>query len=113
VLYQPDAEVLFPARVIASLRYLRGEPWQQLITHILRCPEDDPDLLAFSLVMIRLDGCLTCHADSYRAMRGCTLCAQQTIVRFKGTDEELVRLWETARAEVLHWYATGQPPLVE
>jgi hypothetical protein len=70
-------------------------------------------MLAFGLLMIRIDGCLSCHADSYRAMRGCTVCAQQSISRFKGSDEDLVRLWEVARLEIVHWQQTGEPPLVE
>ncbi len=112
-MYQKDAEVLFPARVIISLRHLRGEKWQQLVEHILTQPEGSPDVLAFSLMMIRLDGCLTCHADSYRALHGCTLCAYQTVNRFRGTDDDLLQLWEVAHAEILTWYMTGIPPLVE
>ena len=112
VLYQEDAEVLFPARVVSTLRHLRGEKWRQLVEHVMARPENDPDLLAFGLVMIRIDGCLSCHADSYRAMRGCTLCAQQSISRYKGSDDDLIRLWEVAREEIVHWQATGEPPLV-
>jgi len=63
---------------------------------------------AFGLMMIRLDGCLTCHADSYRAMRGCTTCAQQTIARFKGSDEELLQRFEWARRDVLCYLAEGR-----
>jgi hypothetical protein len=111
--YQKDAEVLFPARVIASLRHLRGEKWQQLVDHVLAQPEGSLDALAFSLMMIRLDGCLTCHSDSYRALRGCTVCASQTVNRFRGADDDLLHLWEVARAEILIWYTTGIPPLVE
>jgi hypothetical protein len=113
VLYQEDSELLFPARVVASLRHTRGNAWRVLVERVMQCQETDPDLLAFSLLMIRLDGCMTCHADSYRAMRGCTLCAQQTISRFRGTDEDLVNLWEAARGDVVRWLETGAPPLVE
>lgn len=113
MLYQEDAEMLFPARVIGSLRYLRGEKWQKLVEHVINRPESDPDLLAFGLVMIRLNGCLTCHADSYRAMRGCTLCARQSVSRYRGTDEDLIDQWHEARREVLHWLITGEPPEVE
>jgi hypothetical protein len=111
--YQKDAEVLFPTRVIGSLRRLRGEKWQQLVEHVLVQPEGSPDVLAFSLMMIRLDGCLPCHADSYRAQHGCTLCACQTVKRFRGADDDLLQLWEVARVEILSWYTTGIPPLVE
>lgn len=113
MLYQNDAEVLFPARVVVTLRHLRGEKWRHLVEQVMVRPENDPDMLAFGLVMIRIDGCLSCHSDSYRAMRGCTLCAQQSISRFKGSDDDLIRLWETARTEIVHWQQTGEPPFVE
>ena len=109
-MYQSDAEILFPARVIPSLRNLRGAEWQQLIDRILRKLPDSIEQQAFTLMMIRLDGCLTCHADSYRAMRGCTLCAQQTITRFKGADQDLIASYEQARADVEHWLDTGEVP---
>ena len=112
-MYQKDAEVLFPTRVTISLRHLRGDKWQQLVNHVLTLPETDPDVLAFNLVMIRLDGCLTCQADSFRAMRGCTVCARQSLMRFKGSDDDLVEMWEIARSEILRWQRTGVPPLVE
>jgi hypothetical protein len=81
--------------------------------YVMQQPENHPDVLAFSLLMIRLDGCLTCQADSYRAMRGCTACAQQTIVRFKGTDDDLQHMWEIARAEITRWLETGIPPQID
>lgn len=112
-LYQNDAEVLFPARVIPSLRHLRGEKWRQLVDYVSPRPESDPEVLAFSLLMIRLDGCLRCTADSYRAMRGCTMCAQQTITRFRGTDEDLIEQWQIARGEILAWLNSGVPAVVE
>ncbi|MBN1562749.1 MAG: hypothetical protein JXA10_02845 [Anaerolineae bacterium] len=112
-MYQKDAEVLFPTRVIESLHPLRGPKWQQLVEHVLTLPENNPDVLAFNLVMIRLNGCLSCQADSFRAMRGCTICARQSLIRFKGSDDNLVDMWETARSEILRWQRTGEPPLVE
>ena len=112
-MYQNDAEVLFPPRVIASLRFLRGDAWRRLVEHVMVRPENDPDVLAFTLMMIRIDGCLTCHADSYRALRGCTACARQSINRFKGTDDDLVAMWELARAEIIRWLELGVPPRME
>jgi hypothetical protein len=93
-------EMLFPPRVIHRLRDLRGEMWQKLVDRVSSLPEMHPDRLAFMLMMIRLDGCLNCDADSYRAMRGCELCARQTVRRFKGTDKELLNLFEQAQQEV-------------
>lgn len=110
VLYQNDTEMLFPPRVIAALSRLRGPQWQALVNHVTGLSEDHPDVLGFMLMMVRLDGCLTCHADSYRALRGCTICAQQAVARFKGSDRELVSLWETARQDILNWQAFGITP---
>ncbi len=112
-MYQSDAEMLFPDRVIPSLRNLRGQEWQQLVDHVLSQEAGSLDHQAFALMMIRLDGCLTCHADSYRAMRGCTLCAQQSIARFKGSDADLVAAYEKAREDMQNWHGTGEIPLSE
>ncbi len=113
MLYQPDAEMLFPARVIPSLRALRGENWCHLVDQVATQPETAPDVLAFSLMMIRLNNCMTCHADSYRAMRGCTLCAQQMITRFKGTDDDLISRWQAARADIVAYLNTGAIPVLD
>jgi hypothetical protein len=113
MLFQNDAEILFPARVIPLLRNLRGLEWQQLIDTVLDQGPGSIEQQAFTLMMIRLDGCLTCHADSYRAMRGCTLCAQQTITRFKGSDRELIYAYEQALADMQAWHDTGEVPLSE
>ncbi|MBN1202329.1 MAG: hypothetical protein JXJ20_10780 [Anaerolineae bacterium] len=110
LLYQSDSEVLFPPRVIASLAHLRGDVWQALVAYILNCRENDPDALAFDLLMIRLNSCLTCHPGSYRSVRGCTFCARQAVRRFKGADDDLIRQWDQARGEVLRWLTAGEPP---
>lgn len=113
MLYQSDAEMLFPARVIPSLRALRGEDWCHFIDRVASLPEQTPDVLAFLLMMIRLNSCMTCHADSYRAMKGCTLCAQQMISRFRGTDQDLIARWEAARADILAYFKSGDSPSVD
>ena len=95
-----ENELLFPPRVITKLRQARGESFRALVDRVLQLPEDDPEALAFSLMMIRLDGCLTCETDSYRAMRGCTACARQTLRRFKGSDEDLLRHYDRALVEL-------------
>lgn len=100
-MYQSDTEMLFPSRVIPTLRDLRpGRAWRNLVDRVAKQPDGAPDTLAFGLMMIRLGGCLGCHADSYRAMRGCTSCAQQTITRFKGGDDALLRHFKQAQKDV-------------
>ncbi len=99
-MYNADTDLLFPPRVIPALRGLRGEAWQKLIDHVSELGPTDVERMAFVLMMIRLGSCTSCHADSFRALRGCTLCAQQTIRRYRGTDQELLSLFADARREV-------------
>jgi hypothetical protein len=104
----PKAELLFPPRLIAALRNLRGPEWADLVDRLTKLPETDPDSLAFTLMMIRLDGCVKCHEGSFRYMRGCQLCATQTVMQFKGADTDLVTLYQKARRDV-DAYLSGAP----
>lgn len=104
----PKAELLFPPRLIPSLRSLRGPEWADLVTRVAKLPETDPDSLAFSLLMIRLDGCVKCHEGSFKYMRGCQLCATQTVMQFKGADADLLTLYQKARRD-LDAYLAGEP----
>ena len=90
-----DNEILFPHYAIPALRNTRGPLWQQLIDKISNKRETSVEVIALMSVMIELNGCLPCETDSYRAMRGCTACAQQTLRRFKGSDEELIDAYES------------------
>ncbi len=98
--YHSDTEILFPMRVAHSLRVLRGEAWRNLVDQIDCVPDGHPEQVAFSLTMVRLSGCLTCHTDCYRAMRGCTHCASQAVKRFRGSDEDLLSLFQESVAQV-------------
>lgn len=91
-----DNELLFPHQVIKSLRGLRGPEWDTLVERITQLPETHEETLAFMLMMVRLNGCMACETDSYRAMRGCTACSQQTLRRYKGEDSELLELYQDA-----------------
>ena len=99
-MYNEDTDVLFPPRVIPHLQALRGEAWRELINKVMNQPPTSVERLAFVLMMIRLNACMTCHADSFRAMRGCTQCAIQTVRRFRGSDEELLHQYQEAYLEV-------------
>lgn len=102
------SELLFPPYAIAPLKELRGPEWQALVKRIAALPETHPDSLAFSLTMMRLDGCLTCETDSYKAMRGCVQCAIQTVRRFKEGDQELLKFYEQAQKDVGAYLGTVQ-----
>lgn len=104
----PKAELLFPPRLMSSLRDLRGPEWTDLVGRVGKLPETDPDSLAFTLMMVRLDGCVKCHEGSFKYMRGCQLCATQTVMQFKGTDADLLILYQKARRDI-DSYLAGQP----
>lgn len=95
-----DNELLFPHYVISTLKNLRGPEWQALVERVAPLPENHEEKLAFMLMMIRVNGCMSCETDSYRAMRGCTACAHQTLRRFKGPDHDLIDLYQRALDDV-------------
>src|SRR5512146_1247667 len=99
-MYNSDTEVLFPSRIIPQLQSLHGEEWHRLVDHIRSAESTSAERYAFVLMMVRMCGCVGCNADSFRAMRGCTQCARQTVRRFKGTDQDLVNQFQAAKREV-------------
>lgn len=106
-MYNSDTEVLFPMRAIPGLKGLRGPNWDKLIEYVLtEAPESEK--LAFTLMIVRLVGCSGCNADSFRAMRGCTKCAQQSIRRFRGEDSDLLKLFEKAKIEIENQIKTNE-----
>lgn len=103
-----ENHLFFPHSAIPALRTLRGERWQALIKRVLTLPETHDETLGLMLMMIRLNGCVPCETDSFRAMRGCAPCAVQTLRRYKGGDDDLLALYEAALAEV-RAYANAHP----
>ena len=103
-----DNALLFPHSAIPTLRKARGPQWEALVKRIEQLPERHEETLAFMLMMIRLNGCMGCETDSYRAMRGCDACAQQTLRRYKGSDEQLLELFEQA-LEDIRVFASVEP----
>lgn len=108
-----DNELLFPVNVISSLRHSRGEEWSALVERVSGLPEDNIELLAFSLMMVRIDGCLSCETDSYRAMRGCKACSEQSLRRYKGSDLELLSIYQVALDDVQQYLEVQIPIVIE
>ena len=100
-MYEIETELLFPARLIYSLRDLRGKLWHELIVRVVDQPPKSVDMLAFVLLMVRLNGCVTCNMDTYRAMLGCAKCSRQSVERFRQDDQILIKQFEKARSEVV------------
>jgi hypothetical protein len=99
-MYNPDTEILFPLRVLPQLRGLRGEEWKRLVDQVCAPEASQAEKAAIVLMMVRMGGCVSCNSDSFRAMRGCTLCARQTVRRFKGADSDLVEQHQQYRKEI-------------
>ena len=106
----PDSEILFPPRCIPQLRDLRESEWEELVERVAALPDGHEDVLAFSLMMIRLGSCLTCDLDSYRASLGCCTCACRSVSGFKGSDKELIREFEETREEVRAYLESDKVP---
>src|SRR5690606_784687 len=100
-------ELMFPVQSIPALRTLRGPAWEALVERVMSLPESHEETLALMLTMIRLNGCISCETDSYRAMRGCTACAVQTLRRYKGDDSELLKLYQQSLNDVQQFLAAN------
>ena len=103
-----NTEIMFPPNVIPSLRDACGPVWRGLVERVAPLAETHPESLAFSLMMIRLNGCLECETDSFRAMRGCAACAWQTVRRYRKNERELLRLYQVALKDVEAYLAAHQ-----
>lgn len=112
-------QLMFPHHIIPLLRELRGPEWKTLVDTVLAVPEGKEQSLAFVLMMVRLNGCMACETDSFRAMRGCDACAIQTLRRYKGSDRELLRSYQSALEDIRGYFAkdtTGEKanlPVIE
>ncbi len=102
-------ELLFPSRLIGTLRDLRSETWQALVDEVQRQPVTSPKHLGFVLMMTQLTRCGTCSIDSQRAIRGCLPCARKAVERFKGSDEELLAMYRQACEEVERFLENHRP----
>lgn len=100
MIYNSNAEILFPLRLLPEVKVVRGESWTQLIDLISAANSQTIDRLAMELLLVRLAGCMNCDSDSFRAMKGCEFCIRQVLRRFKGTDAELIRSFEQSKKEM-------------
>ncbi len=100
-------EILFPPDLIPELRDAAGKEWRQLIDKITPLPDTAPERLALALLMVRLDGCLECETDSFRAMRGCATCAIQSVHRYRRQERELIKQYKAALKAVQNHLAAS------
>lgn len=100
-MYNSDTEILFPFRVAPSLKTLHGEEWRRIVEFVLSDEAAPTDRYAFTLMMVRMCGCVSCNADSFRAMKGCSLCARQMVRRNRNNDKEICEQYNAIKSEVI------------
>jgi hypothetical protein len=108
-MYNKDTDTLFPARLVPVLLETGAETWKELLAQIAALEAQTADRAAFTLLMVRLCGCLNCQSDSYRGMRGCTACTQRVMQRYHGSKDDLAELYNQARQEVAAYLQKSIP----
>ena len=109
-------ELFFPFSIVPSLKAVYGNEWYTLVKQIEQLPENHPEALAFILMMSKINGCVTCETDSFRAMKGCLACSLQTLRRMKDDPEKVMMLLDESRVEVKAFLTNNPefiPPLDE
>lgn len=99
-MYNPDTDLIFPPRVIPILAEERTPAWRDLVQAVEQSGPESLEQTAFILMMARMSACATCNSDSFRALNGCMVCARQSLKRYRGSDEDLVELFQSAKDEV-------------
>lgn len=99
-MYSHEIELLFPPRVIPTLKDLRGIYWSDLVDQVAQETDSGLNKMAFVLFMVRLNGCISCSLDSFKAMRGCHSCASVSVERFAGSDRELLDQYDNALRDI-------------
>jgi len=96
-------ESLFPSSGVEQLRCARGSLWAELVEHVVSLPSLHPDVMAFTLMIRRLqhDLGLDIHTD-------CVICVAQAASRFEGSDDDLMGLYMGALDEINAVFAAMQ-----
>lgn len=93
-------ELLFAHWAIRHLKHVRGPRWQKLVLEVAGLPETHPDALAFQLMMVRLNSCISCDARKYVEKGGCARCSLTTLGFSKESEETLLARFRVARKEI-------------
>ncbi len=93
-------ELLYAHWATRLLQNARGPKWKKLVQEMQALPEDNPDALAFQLMMVRLNSCVTCDARKYVEKGGCARCSNTTLNFSKESEEALLARFRAARKEI-------------
>lgn len=101
-------EWLYPASATPQLREARGDEWRELTEYVASLEEEHEDSLAFALMMVKICGCLNCQPGGYKLSLGCGTCAFRAAANLKGSDNQLLRRYQSSREEVLTFLETKE-----
>jgi len=102
------AELIFPHESVPALADMGNGQWENLVARVADLPETHEDSLAFSLMMIRLCGCLRCNPGSYKASLGCSACGRRIIGMNRETDDDLLAYFKKAKHDLVTYLRTGK-----
>jgi hypothetical protein len=101
----PDTDLIFPLRALPLIEDAKDVEWKRLVEFIRSDAAALEDRLCLVLLLVRLAGCASCDSNSYRAMRGCSQCAIQTIRRQRVSGNDLRAQFEQNRVEINQYLA--------
>lgn len=93
-------ELLYAHWATRLLQNARGPKWKKLVQDVQALPETHPDALAFQLMMVRLNSCVTCDARKYVEKGGCARCSNTTLNFSRESEEALLARFRAARKEI-------------
>lgn len=93
-------ELLYAHWATRLLQNARGPKWKKLVQDVQALPETHPDALAFQLMMVRLNSCVTCDARKYVEKGGCARCSNTTLNFSRESEEALIARFRAARKEI-------------
>ncbi len=93
-------ELLFASWAVRALKDARGARWRKLVEEVAALPETDPAALAFQLMMVRLNGCISCDARRFAERGGCANCSVTNLTFSKESEAALMERYRAARKEI-------------
>ncbi len=93
-------ELLFAPWAVRKLGDARGAKWRRLVNQVAALPETHLEALAFQLMMVRLNSCVTCDAKKYVERGGCARCSLATLALCKDNEDQLLARFRAARKEI-------------
>ncbi len=107
------SELLFAHWAVRAQKDARGPKWKKLVQEIAVLPETHPNALAFHLMMVRLNGCVTCDARKYTERGGCARCAATNLSFSRETEKGLLARYRAAREQVAQALRAQRPPVAK